>query len=54
MSNFLMIIGLVGMLIGILTPVLRVYKRKAKYSKGVVLLVFISLFLFIIGVLMGA
>jgi len=53
MSNFLMVIGLVGILAGILAPVLRVYKRKAKYSKGVVLLVFISIFLFIIGVLMG-
>ncbi|MCD5413522.1 MAG: hypothetical protein LR001_00745 [Clostridiales bacterium] len=53
MSSFLMGIGLIGMLVGVLTPVFRIYKRKTKYSKGVVILVFVSLLLFIIGVLKG-
>ncbi|MGV8145830.1 MAG: hypothetical protein ACLKAK_03325 [Alkaliphilus sp.] len=53
MSNTLMIVGLVGMLVGVLLPVFRIYKRKTKYSKGVVLLVLISICLFIIGVLTG-
>ncbi|WP_157047127.1 hypothetical protein [Alkaliphilus metalliredigens] len=53
MSNALMIIGIIGTVVGILSPIFRVSKQKSRRSVGWVKVILISFLLFIAGVVMG-
>lgn len=53
MANALMIIGLIGMVLGVLAPVFRVLNKKSRRSKGVIIMVVLSMLIFILGVIIG-
>ena len=53
MSNYLMIIGLLGMVGGVLAPIFQVLNKKPRRSIRSVIVVMGSLVLFVIGIIMG-
>lgn len=53
MSNTLMIIGLIGLVAGVISPVFRVLGKKSKRSKGWMLVTVLSFLVFILGVVLG-
>ncbi|SCZ09162.1 hypothetical protein [Alkaliphilus peptidifermentans] len=53
MANLMMIIGLVGMVLGVLSPIYRVLNNKSRRSKTQAMVVIASFFIFILGVIIG-
>ncbi|SDJ87948.1 hypothetical protein [Natronincola ferrireducens] len=53
MSNTLMIIGLLGMVAGVISPVFRVLNKKPRRSAGWVVTIILSFLIFILGVVLG-
>ncbi|WP_192930210.1 hypothetical protein [Alkaliphilus pronyensis] len=53
MDKLLMGIGLVGMVLGILSPIFRVLKKQTRRSKIQVIITVSSFFLFVVGVIIG-